>query len=166
MLVPLAAVITSAAVALPTLAVAVPIFKLDVLFVLTVTVWPVASKTALTVTSLLFEGITNVVVVLFAFAKVMFVGETDSQRTNLNPVAGVAVSVTVWPFIAAPVLGTAVPIVMLLVLFVVTLTALPGSKTACTVTAEFGIVNDAFEENLFVILAFDIPATACQCESA
>ena len=68
-----------------------------------------------------------------------------SQRTNLYPLAGEAVMLTVEPFAAAPELfaGLAVPMVVLLD---VTVNWWPAANTASMDTLpEVGIVNVAFE---------------------
>ena len=97
----------------------------------------------------------NQVEALVALLNVRVVGETASQRTNLCPVAAVAVRLTLWPLTCAPVSGVAVPIAVLLEL---TVTGLPpASQTALIDTAPLGIVNVAVCENLLLMLAFVKP---------
>jgi len=108
------------------------------LFLVTVTPFP-DSKTALTSTDLL--GILNVAVVDVELLIVTFwPPETNSHRTNLYPLLGVAVRVTF--VFCAPPAGVAIAVPHAL-LFLITVTLFPASKTALTSTALFGILNVA-----------------------
>jgi len=135
----------------------------ETLFTFRVTAWPVASKTARILTALF--GIVKVSGLAVESLRLVTPLEVVVHRTNLCPVSGVAVRLTVEPNGAAPELltGLAVPIELLLD---ATVNWWPAANTASIDTLpEEGITNVAFCVKLLAIARLD-GVIARQCESA
>jgi len=103
---------------------------------------PVASKTALTVTAPVPEGMMNEAVSAdCGFANEKELSGSVSHRTKVYPLAGVALRFTLPPAATAVVLVTCAVPQLLLFLFTVTPRAAP--KTGVTITLPEGIENVA-----------------------